>query len=71
MIPTQSPLSLDRPTLYLAGSHDTAAPPEAMRDLASRTPHAQFVEIPAAAHIANIENAAAFNSAVCDFLGAT
>jgi 3-oxoadipate enol-lactonase len=59
---------LRRSTLYLVGEEDSGAPVAAMREMAAATPRADFIVVPGAAHIANMENSAAFNAAVCDFL---
>lgn len=56
------------PVLYLAGAEDMGAPPAAMRDMAQATPGATLVEIPDCAHIANLNAAGAFNSALAQFL---
>lgn len=56
------------PMLYVAGEHDMAAPPAAMRDMAQATRGARFGQIDGAAHIANMEAADAFNAALADFL---
>ena len=61
--------SLRRPVLYVAGAEDVAAPPEVMRAMADATPGAAYVEIPAAAHIANVDNSKEFNAAVSAYLG--
>lgn len=57
------------PTLYVVGALDAGAPPAAMRAMADATPGADYVEIPDAAHIANLDNARAFDAAVTSFLG--
>ncbi len=56
------------PLLYIGGDQDSGAPPETMRAMADATPGAAFREIPDAAHIANVDNADAFNAAVAGFL---
>lgn len=56
------------PTLVLAGAQDTITPPDVGRDMAAAIPGASFVEIPDAGHLSNIENSAAFNAAVAEFL---
>ncbi len=56
------------PSLFVAGANDLAAPPETMREMAEAVPGAKFVLLPDASHIANVENAAAFNSVVAEFL---
>jgi 3-oxoadipate enol-lactonase len=45
------------PVLYLAGAQDLAAPPEEMKAMAQRTPHAQFEVLDPCGHIASIERA--------------
>jgi len=59
------------PVLYIVGDQDSGAPPEIMRAMAEATPGATFEMIPDAAHIANIDNADAFNAVVADFLNPT
>jgi pimeloyl-ACP methyl ester carboxylesterase len=56
------------PTLVLAGEHDAISPPDEMRGFAQQIPHAQFVLIPAAGHMSPVENPAAVNQALADFL---
>ena len=56
------------PTLVLAAEHDRTAPPEMMQRLAARVAGAEFLCLPAAGHIANVEAPAAFNAAVVSFL---
>ena len=56
------------PSMFAAGANDLAAPPEAMRDMASAVPDARFALVPDASHIANVENAAAFDTIVGEFL---
>lgn len=55
-------------TLYVVGDSDTEAPVPVMQDMADRTPGAELKILPNAAHLSNIEQSAAFNSAVSDFL---
>jgi 3-oxoadipate enol-lactonase len=59
---------LRMPVLCLAGEHDRTAPPEVMQRMASRMRGAEFVCLPGAGHIANVEHPAAFNAAVLSFL---
>jgi 3-oxoadipate enol-lactonase len=61
--------SIRSPALVITGRDDPATPPEAGRALASAIHGARLVELPAA-HLSNIEAAAAFNTAVLDFLQA-
>lgn len=56
------------PVLYVGGSHDKGASPEVMQAMADATSGARYVEIPGAAHVANINAPEAFNEAVLDFL---
>lgn len=57
------------PTLYVVGAQDEGTPPDVMRAMAEATPGARYVELPDAAHIANVNNPQAFNNAIGDFLG--
>lgn len=57
------------PTLFLGGAEDrVGGPEELMRRLAARVPGALYVAVPGAAHIANLQNAAAFNERLRAFL---
>ncbi|MCP4381980.1 MAG: 3-oxoadipate enol-lactonase [Hyphomicrobiales bacterium] len=56
------------PVLYLCGGKDKGAPPEEMREMASVTPGAKYIEVPDAGHVANINQPAAFNAALEGFL---
>jgi len=56
------------PTLVLVGQEDISSPPAEMRVMAEAIPGARFVEIPAAGHLAPLENPAAVNAAIADFL---
>lgn len=58
------------PTLIIAGKDDPATPPGHAHYLRDHIRGARMVELEAA-HIANIEAAAAFNAALIDFLGDT
>jgi 3-oxoadipate enol-lactonase len=56
-------------TLYISGAEDQrGGPPQLMAGLAARVPGARHVSIPDAAHIANIQNPAAFNRTLGEFL---
>jgi 3-oxoadipate enol-lactonase len=59
--------AIDCPTLLVAGAADGPHPAE-MKSMAELISSAVFVEIPAAAHLANVENPDAFNAAVAGFL---
>ena len=56
------------PALLIAGERDTTAPPEVMRRMAERIPHGRYVCLEGAGHLANLEQPAAFNGALLDFL---
>jgi pimeloyl-ACP methyl ester carboxylesterase len=56
------------PTLVVAGQHDAISPPAEMRNLAAAIPGAKFVEIPAAGHMAPMENPLAVSGAMREFL---
>jgi 3-oxoadipate enol-lactonase len=57
---------LKHPVLAIAGEQDAAAP--GTRYIGENVPRAKLVIIPNAAHIANIEQAGAFNRALREFL---
>lgn len=59
------------PTLLLAAEHDRTAPPELMQRMAERIPGSRYRCLAAAGHIANVEQAQAFNEAVLSFLRET
>ncbi len=56
------------PTLMLAAEHDRTAPPDVMQRMASKVSGAEYLCLPGAGHIANVEAPAAFNAAVVSFL---
>ncbi|MBW3542146.1 MAG: alpha/beta hydrolase [Planctomycetes bacterium] len=56
------------PTLLLAGEDDLLTPAKEMRAIAERLPHATFVEIADAGHMAPVEQPAAVNRALREFL---
>jgi 3-oxoadipate enol-lactonase len=55
------------PTLVISGRHDPATPPADGQAIASAVAGARYVELPAA-HLSNIEAAAAFNTELIGFL---
>jgi 3-oxoadipate enol-lactonase len=55
------------PTCLVVGEADVPHPAE-MRSMAEHIPSVRFAEIPAAAHLANVESPEAFNRVVCSFL---
>jgi pimeloyl-ACP methyl ester carboxylesterase len=56
------------PTLLLAAEHDRTAPPDVMQRMAGKVSGAEYLCLPGAGHIANVEAPAAFNAAVVSFL---
>lgn len=56
------------PTMCLAGEFDRNAPPQMMERMAAKIPGAKFTLLPGLGHLPNLENPAAFNAAVLDFL---
>ncbi|MBI4264953.1 MAG: alpha/beta fold hydrolase [Acidobacteria bacterium] len=56
------------PALVVVGDEDRLTPPPEMEHLARALPRSRFVRLPAAGHLANVENPDAFNAAVGEFL---
>lgn len=56
------------PTLVVAGERDPAAPAPVMEKMAARIPGAEYLALPGAGHLANLERPQAFNAAVLAFL---
>lgn len=56
------------PTLLVFGADDRLTPPAIGRAMQAKIPGAQYVEIPTAGHLSNIEQPAVFNQVVGDFL---
>ena len=56
------------PTLMLAAELDRTAPPDVMQRMAAKVSGAEYLCLPGAGHIANVEAPAAFNGAVVSFL---
>jgi pimeloyl-ACP methyl ester carboxylesterase len=61
---------IDVPTLVICGRHDAISTVDEMRGIAGRIAGATFVEIPDAGHMSPLENPAAVNAAIRDFLSA-
>jgi len=59
---------IDCPTLVVVGSEDAISPPEEMRRIAGAIPGARLVEVPDAGHMSPMENPAAVNAALREFL---
>lgn len=62
--------SIAVPTLCVAGAGDVITPPDVLRGLAARIPHARFVTIEGTAHLPNLEAPAAFDAAFHSFVRA-
>ena len=60
--------SLSVPTLCLAGEVDRTAPPEVMRRMAEKIPHAEFESLPGTGHLMGFEQPELFHAAVLNFL---
>lgn len=60
--------TLSLPTLVVVGQHDAISPPDVMREIAHDIRGAGFSIIPDAGHLAPLENPAAFNELLGDFL---
>ncbi len=60
--------SIDCQTLVIVGEEDALTPPADARLMAEKIRGARLTVIPGAAHLANLEDAAAFNKAVAAFL---
>jgi 3-oxoadipate enol-lactonase len=56
------------PVLCLAAEHDRAAPAAMMARMAGKIPGARYVCLPGLGHLLNLEDPAAFDGAVLDFL---
>jgi pimeloyl-ACP methyl ester carboxylesterase len=56
------------PVLCLAGEDDRNAPPSMMERMAGRIPGARYICLPGVGHLPNLEQPAAFDAAVFEFL---
>jgi 3-oxoadipate enol-lactonase len=56
------------PTLVLAGSHDSNAPPGMMEKMAQKIPGATYLCLPQTGHLVNVEQPASFEAALRGFL---
>jgi 3-oxoadipate enol-lactonase len=56
------------PALFVVGENDAAAPPEIMREMASRVSGARLVELAGAGHLTPMECGERFTDAVLPFL---
>jgi 3-oxoadipate enol-lactonase len=57
------------PTLVIVGEQDALTPPTVAQDYASRIPGTQYVVIPQAGHLSNLEQPEVFLLAISGFLG--
>jgi 3-oxoadipate enol-lactonase len=60
--------SIHVPTLIIVGDEDSITPPSVAEEMQSRIAGAELVRIPAAGHLSNVEQPAAFNAALARFL---
>ena len=67
-LPRQVAALLAMPVLAMTGAHDTLWRRECARVLGALAPRARHLEIADAGHLANVDNPAAFNAAVAQFL---
>jgi pimeloyl-ACP methyl ester carboxylesterase len=56
------------PALVIAGAQDALIPPKEMQQIAMAMPHGQYVEIQDAGHMTTVENPAAVNEAMHEFV---
>jgi 3-oxoadipate enol-lactonase len=56
------------PTLILVGENDTITTPKDAEEMKNKIPNSEYHLIPDAAHMSNLENTAAFNKHLFDFL---
>lgn len=57
------------PTLFVAGADDGGATPDTMRAMAEACPASQFVIVPNAKHVINVDRPDDFSVAILEFLG--
>jgi pimeloyl-ACP methyl ester carboxylesterase len=68
MPPAKGFESADRPALVLNGEFDLDSRKQSARQLALQLPHAEWVEIPDAGHLCNLDNPRAYNDVLKRFL---
>jgi 3-oxoadipate enol-lactonase len=56
------------PTLFVVGEEDGVSPPAEMQTMHEQAAGSMFVKVPRAGHLSNLEDAAAFNAALREFL---
>lgn len=60
--------SFTQPALVIVGADDAISSSQEMRGIADKLPNAKFVEIPNSGHMTTLENPAAVNSALSEFI---
>ena len=60
--------AIAEPTLVIVGEHDAITPPDEARDMAEAIPDARLAVVGDAGHLANLENAAAFDREITEYL---
>jgi pimeloyl-ACP methyl ester carboxylesterase len=56
------------PTLVMVGEHDAGTPPAEAEKMAAAIKGSRLVRVPAAGHLSNLENPAAFDAALVEFV---
>jgi 3-oxoadipate enol-lactonase len=59
---------IEAPGLVIVGEQDGGTPPAMAREIHENYPGSELIVIPAAAHLANVEQPGAFNATLADFL---
>lgn len=67
-LPREALAMLSMPVLAMTGAHDTPWRRDCARALAAVAPRARHLEVADAGHLANVDNPAAFNAAITQFL---
>jgi 3-oxoadipate enol-lactonase len=57
-----------QPALVIVGAEDAISSPEEMRGIAEKLPNGRFVEVPNSGHLTTLENPAAVNAALLEFV---
>jgi len=60
---------IEAATLVIAAEHDQSTPPGQSREMAKRIPHARYAMIPAASHLASVEQAETVTDQILEHLG--
>ena len=63
------PANIRMPVLLIGGELDLDSRKTAAAELASQFPQAERVQIPGAGHLCNLDDPAAYNAAIKEFLG--